>query len=143
MAMVTPQQAAANWATGMGNSSEKMKAGINAVTEAPTAKAAARIDAMVAGVQRAAASGKTRDALLAVSLQSWKDDMLNKGVGRASAGAQQAKPKVQAFMTQFIPWLQSGVAALASTPRGDLETNIARATSMMRHNAQFKYQRQS
>lgn len=141
MVMPSAQQAATNWATGMSQAGTKMTAGINAVTEAPTAKAAARADAYLAGVQRAVANNKWQSGLLAVSLQSWKSAMIDKGVGRASSGAQQAKPKVVAFMTQFLPYLQQGVQALAATPRGDLQTNIQRAVTMMQHNANFKMQR--
>jgi hypothetical protein len=141
MKNVSPTQAASNWANGMANSSQKLTAGINAVTVSPTSLAAGRIDAMVAGIQRAAASGKIAAGLNAVSLQEWQQAMLTKGVPRVAAGAQAAKNKVQAFFTQFLPYLQQGVQALQATPRGDLETNIARAAAMMRHNAQFRYTR--
>lgn len=129
---------AQNWQRGMANSSEKLKQGIQNVTQSPTAKAANRIDAMVAGVQRAAASGKTQAALNAVTLEDWKKAMLDKGVGRVAAGAAASVPKFQAFMQKFLPHLQSGLAQLDSMPRGDLEANINRANAMMRHNAQFR-----
>lgn len=138
MPMPTPSQVAQNWQRGMSNSSEKLKQGIQNVTQSPTAKAAQRIDAMVAGVQRAAASGKTAAALNAVSTEDWKKAMLEKGVPRVAAGAAAATPKFQAFMVKFLPWLQNGLSQLESMPRGDLEQNINRANSMMRHNAQFK-----
>lgn len=138
MPMPSPATVAANWQRGMANSSEKLKQGIQAVTQSPTAKAAQRIDAMVAGVQRAAASGKTAAALNAVSTEDWKKAMLEKGVPRVAAGASAAQPKFQAFMSRFLPHLQSGLAQLESMPRGDLETNINRANAMMRHNAQFR-----
>lgn len=138
MAMPNAQQVATNWANGMANSSEKLKAGINNVTVAPTEKAAMAVDRQVVGVQRAANSGKTATNLRKVSLQDWKDAALNKGVGRVAAGAQNAKPKMAAFMTKFLPYLQQGVDKLANMPRGDLEQNIARATTMMRHNAEFQ-----
>lgn len=139
MTMPTPQAAANSWANGMSNATEKIKAGVNAVTQSPTAAAAAAVDRMVAGIQKAAASGKIQASLLAVSTQDWKDAMLNKGVPRVASGAQAAKPKMQAFLQQFLPYLQSGVQQIDATmPRGDLETNIQRAALMMRHNAQFR-----
>lgn len=138
MPMPSPAQVAQNWQRGMSNSAEKLKQGVQNVTQSPTAKAAMRIDAMVAGVQRAAASGKTAAALNAVSTEDWKKAMLEKGVPRVAAGASAAVPKFQQFMTKFLPWLQSGMSQLESMPRGDLEQNIARANTMMRHNAQFK-----
>lgn len=136
--MLTAQQIATNWKNGMANSTEKLRAGIQAVTEAPTQKAARRSDAYLAGVQRAVADGRWQAGLNRVTLEQWKDQMLNKGVPRVAAGAAAAQTKVADFFTQFIPHLQSGLAKLASMPRGDLDTNIARATEMMRHNAQFR-----
>jgi hypothetical protein len=141
MRNVSAVQAASNWANGMSNSSQKLTAGVQAVTVSPTSLAAGRIDAMVAGIQRAATSGKIAAGLNSVSLQDWQQAMLTKGVPRVAAGAQAAKSKVQSFFTQFLPYLQQGVQQLAATPRGDLETNIARAAAMMRHNSQFRYQR--
>lgn len=136
--MPTSQQAAANWKNGMANSTAKLTAGVNAVTESPTAKAARRIDAYLAGVQRAVQSGKTQAALNAVTVDQWKTAMLTKGVQRVASGAAAATPKVQAFMDQFLPFLAAGVQQLSSMPRGDLEQNIARATQMMRYTAGFK-----
>lgn len=141
MAMPSPAQVAQNWSSGMGASTEKMKQGITAVTESPTAKAARRIDAQVAGVQRAAASGKTQAALERVSLEDWKRAALEKGVGRVAGGAMAAKQKFQDFMSQFLPHVEQGKRLLESTPRGDLETNINRAAIMMRHNATFRRSR--
>lgn len=138
MPMPSPTTVAANWQRGMANSSEKLKQGIQAVTVSPTSKAALRIDAMVAGVQRAANSGKTQAALNAVTLEDWKKSMLDKGVGRVAAGASAAQPKFAAFMQRFLPHLQQGLNQLDSMPRGDLEQNIARADAMMRHNATFR-----
>lgn len=136
--MLSPAQIAANWASGMANSTEKMRNGINAVTEAPTAKAARAVDRMVAGVQRAAAEGKIQAGLEAVTLEDWKRAMLDKGLGRVASGAQGAKGSFQDFMNEFIPHLQAGQRELETMPRGDLEANIARANAMMRHNARFR-----
>lgn len=141
MAMPSATQAATNWKNGMSNSGTKLTAGVNAVTQSPTAKAAQAVDRMVAGIQRAAQSGKIAAALNAVSLQDWKDAMINKGVPRVAAGASAAVPRVQAFFQQFLPYLAAGVQQLESQPRGDLETNIARSAFMQRYNAAFKMQR--
>lgn len=139
MAMQSPQAVADRWASGLSGATQKIKDGINAVTESPTAKAARAIDRMVAGVQRAAAEGKTQDALNAVSLQSWKDSAINKGVARIASGAQQAKPQMAAFMTQFLPFVDSARQALPA--RGDLEQNLARQNQMARTLAGFRYRR--
>lgn len=139
MSNVTAAQAAAAWQSGMQNSTQRITAGVNAVTVAPTQLAAAAADRMVAGIMRAVQSGKWQAGLQAVSLQDWKSAMLDKGVNRIASGAAAAKGKFQTFMSQFLPYVQQGVQAMDSTmPRGDLEQNIARATYMMRHNAAFR-----
>lgn len=138
MAMPSAATVAKNWQNGMANSGEKLKQGIMSVQVAPTQKAAQRIDAMVAGVIRAAQSGKTQAALNAVSLQDWQKAMIDKGLGRVAAGASSAVPKFQRFMDKFLPHLQQGLDALASNPRGDLEQNIGRMVQMARHNSTFK-----
>lgn len=133
---------AARWAQNLGAATDKIKAGIQAVTQSPTAKAAANANNYLLGVQRAVSSGKFQASLQAVSLQDWQNAMINKGLTRIASGATQAQPKMQAFMSQWLPYEAAGVAQLASTPRGTIDQNISRAVAMMRYNSQFKYQRQ-
>lgn len=135
--MISAAQAASNWASKMGQSGEKMKMGIMAVTSSPTAKAAARADAYLAGVMRAVNSGKFAASLNRVSLQQWQQAAVNKGVPRVAAGAAEGKQKFQDFMTQFLPWIEQGKQKLESMPRGDIEANINRMVAMVRHNAAF------
>jgi len=139
MPMPSPSVAAQSWQNGMQNATQRIQAGINAVTVSPTQQAAASVDRMVAGIQRAAASGKIQAALQAVTLTDWKDAMLTKGVPRIAQGAAAAKPKMQAFLTSFLPHVSAGMQQMESNmPRGELEQNIARANFMMRHNALFR-----
>jgi hypothetical protein len=127
-----------DWANKMAASGDKIRQGVQSVTESPTEKAALATDRMVAGIQRAAAEGKIQAGLRRVTLEDWRKAMIDKGVGRVGSGAMAAKPKFQDFMGEFIPWLEAGQRALESTPRGDTETNIQRAVAMMRHNSQFR-----
>lgn len=137
MATPTAAQVADNWQRGMQNSTERLKAGINAVDVAPTAKAAAAVDRQVQGVIAAAQSGKTQRALQAVSLQDWKDAMLKKGVARVAQGAAAATPKFQSFMTKFLPYLKQGQDKVNSMPNATLEDRIQRMVAMVRHNSEF------
>lgn len=135
------QAVAQRWANNLGAATDKIKAGVAAVTVAPTQAAAQAQSAYLAGVQNAVSSGRWAASLQAVSLSDWQNAMNTKGINRIAAGATGAVPKMQSFMTQFLPFLANGVAQLASTPRGGLEQNIARATQMMRYNAGFRYQK--
>lgn len=139
MKQLNPQAAAAAWQKGMQGSAAKLTAGIQGVTESPMAKAAAAADRMIAGVTQAVTSGKWAASLNAVSLSAWQNAFLTKGVPIMAQRAAAALPKVQAFMTQFLPFIQSTVAALPA--RADLQTNIQRAVSVMNASANFKYQK--
>lgn len=141
MAFPTASAVANRWANGMSGASEKMKAGIQAVTESPTSKAARRSDAYLQGVQRAVASGKYQAALERVTLEDWKKAAIDKGINRVASGAMEAKGKFQTFMQEFLPFLEQGVRALEAQPRGDIEQNIQRAVTMMRYNATFRRNR--
>jgi hypothetical protein len=133
--MKNPQQVADKWARNLGSSVESIKSGVAAVTTAPTEKAAMRADAYASGVQQSVATGKFQRGLRRVTLADWQRAIINKGIPRISAGAAEAKPKMAAFLTEFLPHVESGVASLPA--RGDTETNINRAVQMMRHNAGF------
>lgn len=135
MPMPTPQQAAANWSRGMSSSTEKWKQGVQAVQDSPTEKAANRADAYAAGVQRAVADGSYQRGLRAVSLQQWKNQTLTLGATRIAGGAAAAVPKMEAFMTNWLPFIGQVVASLP--PRGDLQTNINRAVTVMNKAAEY------
>lgn len=133
-----PQQVADKWAANLANSTASIQAGVNAVTVSPTQKAADAIDRMVAGVQRAAASGKTQRALQAVTTQAWQQATLTKGLPRIGTGATAAKPKFVNFMNQLLPYQANGMAQLP--PRGDLNTNLQRMMAWAQYMSQFKKQ---
>ena len=136
MAMASPQNAATNWARGMANSTEKIKQGVMGGTESPTAKAAARADAYLAGVQRAVSERRYQAALEAVSTEQWKQAMLNKGVNRIAGGAEAAKGDFANFMGEFLPFVAQVVQGLP--PRGTTEQNIERAVQTMRGISRFR-----
>jgi len=139
MPMPSAAQAAQNWSRGMQNSTERIRQGVQAVTVSPTEKAAQAIPRMVEGIQRAAASGKIERGLRSVSLEDWRREMLEKGLTRVGTGASAAQPKMQSFMGELLPYIESGLGRLnSSTPRGDLGANITRMNEWVRHMAEFR-----
>jgi hypothetical protein len=138
MALPNASQIADAWASGMANSGEKLRRGVQGVSQSPTEKAAQSVDRMVQGIQRAAAEGRIQDGLRRVTLADWQKAMLEKGAPRIASGAAAAKPKFQQFMSEFIPHLQAGMNELENMPRGDLEQNLQRAATLARHNAKFR-----
>ena len=131
-----PQAATAKWVQNLSAAADRMTAGANAVTKAPGQAAAAAADKWLQRVTAAKAKFATNVA--AVSLQQWQQAYINIGVPRVAQGAQAKQAKVQDFMTQFLPYLQRGVATIDQMPSTTLEDGIARATAMIRYNSKFR-----
>lgn len=135
MAAQSPQDVAARWAQNLGAATTRITAGVQAVQQAPGAKAAAQKQVYVQNVT--AAADKWASRVSQVSLGSWQQDMINKGITRIGPGATAAQPKMAAFMTQLLPYIASQQASLP--PRGNLDQNISRMTSWVRSMSNFKY----
>lgn len=130
---LSPQQIADKWATNLSNATSSIQAGVNGVTEAPGAKAAAAADYWLQRTMAAKQKFITKSQ--AVPLQAWKDAMINIGVPRVAQGAAANKGKMASFMGTFLPFIKTGVASLP--PRGDLSQNIQRAVAMMQYTAGY------
>ena len=128
-----PNAVAAQWAQRLAGSTDKITAGINAVTVAPGQAAARQKAVWAANV--AAAQDKWASNVAGVTLQSWQSDMITKGVPRIASGATAAQPKFATFMTKLLPYIATQKAALPA--RGNLEANITRMTSFVRGMAKF------
>lgn len=117
---------------------QDIKAGIEKVTESPTAKAAAKEQKMVQNLQAAVASGKWRSGLNRVSLQQWKDAAINKGLNRIAAGVDGSKDKVIAFASDLLSY-ESGLQATVNKMADlTIEDSIGRATAWIRGMSTFK-----
>jgi hypothetical protein len=138
MTMKNPADVAAKWSRNLSSATQSIQSGVNAVTTAPTQLAARQADAYLSGVQEAVASGKWANGLNRVTLQDWQSAMITKGIPRIGQGATSAKPKVEAFMGQLLPYIQTQQRQLQAIPRGSLETNIQRMVAFTRGMSQFK-----
>lgn len=138
MARVTPQQAAEKWQRKLSAAGTDIANGVARVTESPTAAAARNVQGYLQGVQDAVSSGKWQAGLQRVTLQQWQTQMRDVGIQRISGGATAALPKMQAFMQEFLPYVDQGAAQVNAMPKVTLEDGIARATAMIRHNAAFR-----
>lgn len=136
-----PTTVAQKWASRMAGSGEAMKAGVAAVTTAPTELAAQAKDRYLAGVMRAAEEGKFEEGLRAVSLSDWQRAMTNKGVPNMQTGAREGVTKVEKFMRDFLPFAEQVSQEIAAMPKGSLEDSIARARAAITKMASYRRRR--
>ena len=137
MARLTPEEAAAKWASRTGAAQGDYTAGVERVTEAPGRKAAAKRQKWEAGIRDSAAKWENRVA--SVSLEDWKQSVRDKGAARFAQGAQAAEGKMAEFQREFQPFQDRIMERANSMPDNTLEDRIAKANFIMRETA--KYQR--
>ena len=138
MARVTPQEAAEKQVRRLTAATEDIRRGVNRVTVAPGIAAAASADRMIAKLIESVQSGEWAARVSGVSLQEWKDAMLNKGVGRIAAGIQAAQPKLVKFYGELLPFIDTVKAEVDQMPNASLEDSIARSSHFQRRMAEFK-----
>jgi len=138
VAKVTPEQFADKHNRRTKAALEDMRAGVQGVTVSPTAKAAAKQEKMRSRLLEAIESGKWANGLKRVSLEEWKDKMLNVGVARVSSGLDANKEKVEQFAAELLPHIEAGQKAIEGMPDVTLEDSINRMTSFIRHMSKFK-----
>jgi len=138
MAQQDPTVVAARWASNLGGAVDKIRQGVQAVTTSPTQAAAAAGNLWQQRVADPATLQKFQRGLQRVSLTDWQNAMLTKGVPRISTGAQAAKDKFTAFMTQFLPFVNNVAQGVRQMPKATLDDRIARMVSQVRGVAQFR-----
>jgi hypothetical protein len=116
-----------------------MKAGVEAVTTAPGQVAAANADKWQAKLSQADTLDKFKRRVGGVTLQQWKDSMVNKGLGRVAAGVDAAAPTMAQFMTDFLPHVESVAQRVRTMPHLTVEDGIQRSAEQIRGNATFRF----
>ena len=135
---LTPQQIAEKHNRRTKAAIEDMRIGVNAVTENPCAKAAAKQEKMKARLIESIDSGKWSASLKRVSLDEWKSKMINVGIARVSAGLDANKAKVEAFFSELMPYVTTLQQKLSTMPDTTLEDSINKMGAWTRGMAQFK-----
>lgn len=138
MAKLSPQQLAEKHNRRLKGSLQDMQAGINAVTEAPGAKAALKADKMLTNFTASVQSGQWGRRVAAVSLDEWKTAMLTKGVQRVSAGIDAAQGKVIDFFAELLPFQDNLKTQIDKMPDLTLEDGVNRAATWIRGMSNFK-----
>lgn len=138
MAKVTPEEYADKLVRRLSGAMADIAAGVQKVTEAPTAKAAAKQEKMLQRLTAKVQDGTWANRLRAVTLEQWRDKMLNVGVPRISAGIEANRAKVAEFARQLLAYQDNLQNKIKSMPDLTLEQNIQRMTEWVKGMAQFK-----
>lgn len=129
MARMSPEDRAAKWVSRMQSSTQDYVKGIQRVTVAPGAAAAANSQGYINGVQ--ANQQKWAKRVAAVPLSDWQDAAANKGAQRLASGAAAALQKVTEAHRRTDPMLDAAANKIRSMPRSTPAERIARATAHM------------
>lgn len=131
----------AKWASRTTAASADYVKGIQAVTQSPGQAAAAKVNKMRAGIQEALDSGKWERNVASVSVTDWKDAAVNKGAARLASGVQAAQPKMQRFLTDFLPFQAQVVAQAEQMDDTTLEGRLQKALAVMRGTHEYSRNR--
>ena len=118
--------------------SADMIAGVKRVDTAPGKLAGAKEDKMKANLMEALDNGKWRRRVESVTLEDWRKDMLEKGVGRVSAGLDRAADKVQSFAEELIAHENSLLRTIDGMADLTLSDSVQRATAWIEGMAKFE-----
>src|SRR5262245_7475968 len=124
MANLTPQEIAQKQISRTKGALDQMRTGIQRTTVAPGTIAATKASKMLEGVRLAIESGDWARRVAAVTLPEWQRAMLDKGVGRVSAGLDAAAADITDFHTQLQTFQTSLRSRLSSMPDVTLEDRI-------------------
>lgn len=138
MAKLTPEQFAEKHNRRTKAALDDMRAGVETVDEAPTAKAAAKQEKMRQRLLEALESGKWANGLKRVSLEDWKQKMIDLGLNRVASGLDANKKKVEEFASQLLPHIEAGQNRIEKMPDVTLEDSINRMTAFIRHMSKFQ-----
>jgi hypothetical protein len=137
MAKLNPEEFAEKQARNLKNSVPDIERGINAVTVAPTEKAAAAVEKMKTNYLKAIDSGKVARRLKGVTLEAWKKAAIEKGINRIAMGIDGAHDKVVNFASQLLPYQDKLLQTVGAMPDTSLEDSINRMVAWTRGMSKF------
>lgn len=138
MARLTAQEIAEKQSRRLKGAIGDMETGIKRVTVAPGQQAAKAKQKWVAKITDSKTHDKWAKNVGEVSLEQWKADMLQKGLGRVAAGIDAAKDKLHVFYEKLNNYQDAGKTKLDGMPSLTLEDSVNRATYWIRYMANFR-----
>ena len=138
MGRSTPQQIAEKWARNLGQAGADIIAGVDAVTESPMVKAAAKKEKMLANLTASVTDGRWEAGLNRVTLEEWREAMKTKGVPIIAARAQSKVGEVAAFHAELAAHQDRLSAEIDAMPDITLQDSIARMTRQVMGMSEFR-----
>ena len=132
MARVTADEYAEKWARRLSGATQDIKKGIEKVKTSPTAKAADKAELALRKIMEAFNNGTWAAQLRKVSLESWRESAIGKGLDRIAKGVTDATPGQKVMAQKLLAAVDASVAEAEKTPRGSLEDNIGRMVTFVR-----------
>jgi len=133
-----PRQVAEKWSRRLSGATEDIRQGIEQLAESPAQKAVQKKEKLKARWLEAIDGGKWETALSKVSLEEWKTKVLNKGLARLPQGVEDARPKMEDFMSQLIPYVENVKRKVDAMPDRTLEDRINKMVAFVREMAKFR-----
>lgn len=141
MARVSAQEFTEKWGRRLKGAVTDIQKGIEKVTKAPGESAAAAKDRMKMKLLAAIDDGTWERMVKSVTLDEWKKQARDKGVGRISAGVDGAAQKVEQMAGRLLEAVDASVAEANKIPKGDIEASIQRSNAFIRGMAKRKLRR--
>jgi len=138
MAKVTPEEFADKHSRRLKGAIDDVRAGVEKVTVAPGQAAAKKADKMLSNLTARVQDGTWAKRVSAVTLEDWKDKMVNKGLNRIAGGIDAARPKVVNFASQLLPAVDAAQSKVKAMPDLTLEDSINRMTTFVREMSKFR-----
>lgn len=129
------------WASQTKASAPLYIAGVRATTANPGELAAQAQDKYAAGVQEAVQSGRYAEGCRSVTPAMWKEACEKTGSVRISSGVDKGKPKMQTFLSEFLPAQEAITQEVKAMPSMTLEDRLSRMVAQARKTAEFKFRR--
>ena len=138
MARLTPEEYASKQARNLKNSLPDIRSGIERVSTAPGASAAAAQSRMKDNLIRSIDDGRSAAKVRGVSLEEWKTAALTKGVDRIAQGIDQAHDKQVQMAGRLLAAVDSAAQKSNALPKGTIQDSIARMTTFVEDMHKFK-----
>lgn len=128
------------WGRRLNAAGTDITSGVKRVTQAPGVAAAAAQSLMLQRITEAITSGLWAKNVSAVSLSTWQNDMIQKGIPRIGAGITAAQASKTQVIANLLTAVDQATQAANALPKGTIDNSIARATAFMRAMNQAKGQ---